>query len=93
MKTIISNFNAKVIVKIANLTGDNNHVAALVAGAGMLKLTKLMKKFKLIQQLQELEGELPNDLSKYRYTLYKSLMEQAKQNLKPEEYEQFHSAY
>jgi len=81
------------VSKIKRLVKHNQHIEAYVVGAQFLGASAIAKKFKLIGELQRMEGDLPPFLNKYRYTVYQQMMKYAKQQLDRTGYEQFHSAF
>ena len=91
-KTAAGKFDPAVVKQMKKLTDSNHHDEAYIAGAKMLGATQLAKKFELVAELAKLEGHLPGDLSKYRYSLYEQLKKHAEQTLAPEEFKQFYGA-
>ena len=60
------------------LTDRNNHTMARYRLALQMKNKKLMKLYSSIIDIQDAYGSLPMDVSKFRQSLEKELMSQAK---------------
>ena len=60
------------------LTDRNNHTEARYRLALQMKNKKLMKLYSSIIDIQDAYGSLPMDVSKFRQSLEKELMSQAK---------------
>lgn len=72
----------KLIKKIAGMTDRNDHTGARVLiSTSILKNKKLVKIFKAIEDIQNVEGHLPNSLGKYSSEKTDEMMKLAKREL------------
>lgn len=83
--------NEDTIDNIAKMVDRNDHNLAMVLGASYLKLKKYQDIFKAIDKIANIERSMPSELSKYRYSKYKEMMDIAKKKLSPKEYQRFYA--
>lgn len=90
----MENFDLRC-AQIAEMTDDNAHNEAYVAGCELLGVPgrKLKKLFENVNAICELEGELPHGLGEYRYGLYKRMMQLAKTQMNDVDYEKFYGSF
>lgn len=77
MKKSMMFFESK-IDEIAVLIDNNQHYEALQQISLLIGHKELAEKFKLVQQLQDLEGHLPEHLANYRADLRRQMISSAK---------------
>jgi len=68
----------KAVNYMKQLTARNNHTMARYQLALQMKNKRLMKLYSSIIDIQDVYGSLPMDVSKFRMSLEKELMSQAK---------------
>ncbi len=90
-------FKAKLNV-VQEMTDNNDHIGAYIAGTELLIEAgapgeQLLKKFQLVQQLQQLEGSLPHGLNDYRYSLYEQMKNLAVNVLNDDDYQNFYQCF
>ena len=81
LKTLLTEareLDPKAIKYMRQLTDRNNHTMARYHLALQMKNKKLMKLYSSIIDIQDAYGSLPMDVSKFRMSLEKELMSQAK---------------
>ena len=81
LKTLLTEareLDPKAIKYMRQLTDRNNHTMARYRLALQMKNKKLMKLYSSIIDIQDAYGSLPMDVSKFRQSLEKELMSQAK---------------
>ena len=76
---------------VGDLTHDNDHTNAYATIANFFGFKALTKLFELIMEIQEVEGSLPSEISKYRYELYQLLMTSVKREAGKDVYERIHN--
>ena len=86
-----------VITHLAKQTDQNDHSGALVTAAGIVDVigkrrTNLVKIFKAIEEIHEVEGHMPPDLMKYRERKRGDLDKIAKKAMTPEQFKRFHGS-
>lgn len=84
--------------KVAELTAINDHNGAYVAGCELLikadaPCANLKDRFAKVGELADLEGYLPHDLSNYRYGLYKTMIDIARNTLDAELFDLFYDCF
>lgn len=90
-------FQAK-LNDIQDMTDNNDHIGAYIAGTEVLIEAgapgeKLLKKFQIIKELQEMEGHLPVGLNEYRYHLYEQMRSLAINTLNDEDFQRFNGCF
>ncbi len=83
----------RVLDEIRELVSENDHLNAYILGAESVAADGVVKKLQLVRKLRDLEGHLPRALSDYAYSLYKEMLEHAKQALDERDYRVFYSAF
>ena len=81
LKTLLTEareLDPKAIKYMRQLTDRNNHTMARYHLALQMKDKRLMKLYSSIIDIQDAYGSLPMDVSKFRMSLEKELMSQAK---------------
>jgi predicted transcriptional regulator len=87
-------FEGKMTIKkIKQMTSDNFHSEALAAGAEFLGDMELKKELDAVVAQHVKERGLSRELSKKRTELADRLFAKAKQQLSPEEFDKFDTAY
>lgn len=66
------------IEEIEGLTERNQHAEALLAKAKLLRARREMAVIALIQKIQDVEGEMPEELQRYKNAIGKRLNAAAK---------------
>lgn len=83
----------KLIKKVASMTDGNDHTGArILIASSVLKNKKLVKIFKAIEDIQNLEGHLPNSLGKYSSEKTDEMMKLAKRELDQTRYARLHDS-
>ncbi len=82
-----------VVETVKGLTEENAHTTAISEAARLLGFTRLYECARLLQQLQDREGYMPEDLLGYRRTLRNRLLQAAKEMLNPDEYDALYNAF
>jgi hypothetical protein len=67
-----------IIAKIAKLTDRNDHTGSVIELATFLNDTKSVKKLQAIETIHTIEGSMPTEISKYRSSVLKDLMDKFK---------------
>jgi hypothetical protein len=67
-----------IIAKIAKLTDRNDHTGSVMELATFLNDTKSVKKLQAIETIHTIEGSMPTEISKYRSSVLKDLMDKFK---------------
>ena len=67
-----------IIAKIAKLTDRNDHTASVMELATFLNNTKAVKILQAIETIHTIEGSMPTEISKYRSSVLKDLMDKFK---------------
>jgi 5,10-methylene-tetrahydrofolate dehydrogenase/methenyl tetrahydrofolate cyclohydrolase len=68
----------EIIKKIAKLTDRNDHTASVIELATFLNNTKALKLLQAIETIHDIEGSMPTEISKYRSSILKDLMDKFK---------------
>ena len=68
----------QIIEKVAKLTDRNDHTGAVIELATFLNDTKSVKLLQAIQTIHTIEGSMPSEISKYRDSILKDLMNKFK---------------
>lgn len=82
----------QLCTELKDLTWYNEHTEAKIVIAKYFKLNKYIKIFKAIEQICDVEGYLPGDLSKYRYRKGVELLDAIKQEHGEEIYNQVYNS-
>jgi len=85
-KSIISD---KWLDKVNKMTELNQHTEVNIEKAMLLNASVYIKIFDFIGKIEELEGEMPEDLGKYSYQVRQKMDEYAKKKLSDEDYQKF----
>ena len=64
--------------KIAKLTDRNDHTGSVLELATFLHDTQAIKLLQAVQQIHQIEGSMPSEISKYRDGILKDLMGKVK---------------
>lgn len=73
----MNDYKLKIITeKLSGLTGDNEHTLAYHYLARKMGLKSMSRIFYYISRIQGIQGFLDKDLSNFRHSLYKGLLEQ-----------------
>jgi len=72
--------------KMEKLTDRNQHTQTLILLATYLKSKKHQLLLQAIDDIHEIEGSLPSEISKYRDRIYKELTVLAKKSMNAKEY-------
>jgi len=83
----------KAVAKIADMTDNNDHAAALVEGAKLIKNKSLEKVFTALEMIQDVEHQLSPDVGKVTRRYEQVLWATAKAKLSPADYDKFHGAF
>jgi hypothetical protein len=67
-----------IVDKIAKLTDRNDHTGSVLELATFLNDTKSVKLLQAVQQIHNIEGSIPSEISKYRDNILKDLMNKIK---------------
>jgi hypothetical protein len=67
-----------IVDKIAKLTDRNDHTGSVLELATFLNDTKAVKLLQAVQQIHNIEGSIPSEISKYRDNILKDLMNKVK---------------
>ena len=68
----------QIVAKIAKLTDRNDHTRAVLELATFLNDTKSFKKLEAVDTINTIEGSMPSEISKYRDSILKDLMNKVK---------------
>ena len=68
----------QIVAKIAKLTDRNDHTGSVMELATFLNDTKSVKKLQAIETIHTIEGSMPTEISKYRSSILKDLMDKFK---------------
>jgi hypothetical protein len=68
----------QIVAKIAKLTDRNDHTASVMELATFLNDTKSVKKLQAVETIHTIEGSMPTEISKYRSSVLKDLMDKFK---------------
>ena len=83
----------KLIKKVAGMTDGNDHTGTrILIASSVLKNKKLVKIFEAIEEIQNVEGHLPNSLGKYSSEKTDEMMKLAKRELEPIRYSRLHDS-
>jgi len=82
-----------IVDKIAKLTDRNDHTGSVLELATFLHDTKAIKLLQAVQQIHNVEGSMPSEISKYRENILKGLMVKVKAKYGPEGAKQIDSAF
>ena len=85
--------NETLCKMVAQLTDQNAHTKAIWFAAQVLGFETLAKQVKLLQDIQDLEGHMPEDLLGYRRTLRNRLLQAAEEKLGRAEYTALYMAF
>ncbi len=78
----------KLIKKLKGMTARNDHTGAyILISTEILKNKKLVKIFKAIEDITNVEGHLQHNLSKYNYDKYQEMMNLVKAKLDDRDYQ------
>ena len=67
-----------IIAKIAKLTDNNDHTKSVLELATFLNNTKAVKLLQAIETIHTIEGSIPSEISKYRSSILKDLVDKFK---------------
>lgn len=68
----------QIVAKIAKLTDRNDHTGSVIELATFLNDTKSVKKLQAVETIHTIEGSMPTEISKYRSSVLKDLMDKFK---------------
>lgn len=83
----------KFFARMKSLTKRNLHGEAYQDAAQVLGLPELRDQFARIERDRERIGHLPFDLNQERYGAYQRLMQHAKRQLAPAQYNRFYMCF
>jgi hypothetical protein len=67
-----------IVAKIAKLTDRNDHTGSVLELATFLNDIKSVKLLQAVEQIHNIEGSIPSEISKYRDSILKDLMSKVK---------------
>ena len=82
-----------IVDKITKLTDRNDHTGSVLELATFLHDTKAVKLLQAVQQIHNVEGSIPSEISKYRENILKGLMDKVKSKYGPDAVKQVDSAF
>ena len=68
----------QIVAKIAKLTDRNDHTGSVMELATFLNDNTSIKKLQAIETIHTIEGSMPTEISKYRSSVLKDLMDKFK---------------
>ena len=79
--------------KIAKLTDRNDHTGSVLELATFLHDTQAIKLLQAVQQIHQIEGSMPSEISKYRENILKKLMDKVKSKYGPEGFKTINASF
>ena len=83
----------QIIEKIAKLTDRNDHTGSVMELATFLNDNKSIKKLQAIETIHTIEGSMPTEISKYRSSVLKDLMDKFKSKYGPDAAKELNGAF
>jgi hypothetical protein len=68
----------EIVARVAKATDKNDHTGAVMELSVFLNDTKSFKKLEAIETIHTIEGSMPSEISKYRDSILKDLMNKFK---------------